>query len=302
MFIVQKKLTYTHVWLVLSFWVGSFLSVDAQSVGNYSVSRSTGISYSSIMSSGNSFSSWRYNGTYSVDDNRSAFTDIGFDFWYNGTRYTQFCVSTNGFIDFSTSTDDGGPQGDDFGYINSAFTAEAIGSATRPALAVFYDDMTTQGGGDPLGASIKYQLDGSAPNRVLTVEWDNMAVYQNTSPDLNFQLKLYEGTGVIEYLYETMVAGTKIFSYTIGINAETRSATPTAAELLTLQTANTGTFSNAIQNNLSVMPSANSMLTFTPLPSVSPVGLLTFSNITNTSMVIVVSCLYCRCQGYLYMG
>ncbi len=137
-----------------------------------------------------------------------------------------------------------------------------------------------------MGASIKYQLDGSAPNRVLTVEWDNMAVYQNTSPDLNFQLKLYEGTGVIEYLYETMVAGTKIFSYTIGINAETMSATPTAAELLTLQTANTGTFSNAIQNNLSVMPSANSMLTFTPLPAVSPVGLLTFSNITNTSITV----------------
>ncbi len=133
----------TSLLLIVFFTV---FNVEAQSVSNYTVTRSTGVGYNSIMSSGNSFSSWRYNGAFSMDDNRSVFTDIGFDFWYNGIRYTQFCVSTNGFIDFSSSTDDGGPQGDDFGYINSAFTAEAIGSATRPALAVFYDDMTTQGG------------------------------------------------------------------------------------------------------------------------------------------------------------
>ena len=82
--------------------------VFGQSVGNYSVLRSTGITYSSIASSGSSFASWRYNGTYSEDDNRSNLTDIGFDFWYNGIRYTQFSVSTNGFLDFSSSKDDEG--------------------------------------------------------------------------------------------------------------------------------------------------------------------------------------------------
>ena len=257
-----------------------------QSVANYSVVRNTGITYSSIASSGSSFASWRYNGTYSEDDNRSNLTDIGFDFWYNGIRYTQFSVSTNGFLDFSSSKDDGGPQGDDFGYINSAFTQAAVGNATRPALAVFYDDMTTTGGIDPLGTCIKYQLSGSSPNQVLTVEWDGMAVYQNTTPDLNFQIKLYESTGIVEYIYETMDNGSKIFSYTIGINAETVSATPTASELLTQQTANGTAFNNTIQNNISTMPVANSQLTFTPVvPTADPSG-LSFSSVTNTGMTL----------------
>ena len=260
--------------------------VAGQSVANYAVIRNTGITYSSIASAGNSFASWRYNGAYSEDDNRSNLTDIGFDFWYNGIRYTQFSVSTNGFLDFSSSKDDGGPQGDDFGYINSAFTQTAVGNATRPALAVFYDDMTTTGGIDPLGTCIKYQLNGSSPNQILTVEWDGMAVYQNTTPDVNFQIKLHESTGIIEYIYETMDNGSKIFSYTIGINAETLSATPTASELLTQQTANGTAFNNTIQNNITTMPVANSQLTFTPvLPSADPSG-LSFSSVTNTGMTL----------------
>lgn len=59
-------------------------SCIAQSVGNYTVSRSTGIDYNSIITSGNSMAGWRYTGGFSEDDNRSEATDIGFDYWYNG--------------------------------------------------------------------------------------------------------------------------------------------------------------------------------------------------------------------------
>lgn len=260
--------------------------LNAQSVANYSVSRTTGITYNSIASTGNSFASWRYNGFYSQDDNRSDFTDIGFDFWYDGTRYTQFCVSTNGFIDFSSSTDDGGPQADDFGYWNGAFTQSNINQATRPAIAPFYDDMTAQGGTEALGNSLKYLVTGSAPNRVLTVEWINMAVYGNTSPNLNFQVKLYESSGIIETVYGTMTQGTHSFSYTCGINAPTMNGTPQVSQLLTQQTENTTSFSNTVQNNLTTMPSNNSMLTFMPPVPASPSGTLTFSSITSTGMTL----------------
>lgn len=258
----------------------------AQSVGNYTVNRNTGITYNSIISSGNSFAAWRNTGAFSVDDNRSEATEIGFDFWYNGQRYTQFSVSTNGFMDFSSSTDDGGPQCDDYGYCNTNFTSSNINTGTWLALAPFYDDMTTRDGADPLGTSIKYQLSGTAPNRILTVEWDAMAVYQNTTPDINFQVKLYESTGVIEYAYETMNNGTKTFSYTVGMNASSVSNPPTTAELLTQQSANSTFFGNSPQNNLSVMPEANSQLQFTPPIPANPSGSLTFSGITNSSMTL----------------
>lgn len=274
---------------IISAFIFIVLGVDnlsSQSLVSYTASRSTGVTYASINITGNAFDSWRNTTSFTQDDNRSDFTDIGFDFWFNGVRYTRFSVSTNGFIDFSTSTDDGGPIGDDFGYVNSAFTSNIITNATNPAIAPFYDDLMAQGGTSALGNSIKYALTGAAPNRTLTVEWINMAVYGNTSPSLNFQVKLVESSGVILINYGTMNTGTQVFSYSMGLNGQILNAPPTAAQLKELQTVNTNLFSNAIQNNLSAMPAANSQYIFTPpVPTVAS-GTVSFSAVTQTGMTI----------------
>lgn len=276
---ILQKILITSIGMLL------FTVLSAQSCANYApITRQTGVSYSSISSTGSAIGSWRNNGAYSQDDNRSEATNIGFDFWYNGDRYTQFNVSTNGYVDFSSSTANGGPTTGAFGYSNAAFTNTTATNRTYPALAPFYDDMMAQGGIEALGNSIKYLMTGTAPNRVLTIEWINMAVYGNTTPSLNFQVKLYETTGVIEYIYGTMTQGTHTFSYTCGINSQT--AANTAVNLNLQQTANSNTFSNTVQNNLTALPANGSKLTFTP-PSTtpaSPSGLLTFTGVTQTSM------------------
>ncbi|MGE0589845.1 MAG: T9SS type A sorting domain-containing protein [Cyclobacteriaceae bacterium] len=256
----------------------------AQSIGNYGTTRTTGISYNSIVSTGDAFSAWRYSGPFNEDDNRSEAADIGFDFWYNGDRYTQYSVSTNGFIDFSNSTDDGGPQCDDYGYCNSQFSASSAG--TWLALAPFYDDMTTGSGTDPLGTSIKHQLTGTAPNRIRIIEWSGMAVYGNTTPDLNFQVKLYETSGRIEFVYGTMNSGTNTFSYTVGINAASVSNSPQVSQLKNQRFANTNTFNNTPQNNLSIMPETNSQISFVPPTPASVSGSLNIGSITSTGMTL----------------
>jgi hypothetical protein len=259
-------------------------NIKAQSLVNYTPTRSTGISYTSIDLTGNAFDSWRNTTSFTQDDNRSNFTDIGFDFWYNGIRYTQFSVSTNGFLDFSTSTADGGASGGAFSYNNTVFSSTAAGTRTYPSLALFYDDLTAQGGVSALGNSIKYVVSGTSPNKVLTVEWINMAVYGNTSPSLNFQAKLYEMTGMIEFIYGTMTQGSHGFSYTSGLNSQTVSNTN--ANLKTLQVSNSNTFTNAPQNNLATLPANNSKYIFTsPVPTPAS-GLLTFSAITQTGMTL----------------
>ncbi|MCB0492863.1 MAG: hypothetical protein KDC93_10650 [Cyclobacteriaceae bacterium] len=256
----------------------------SQSISNYTTSRVTGINYNSIVPTGNAFSSWRYSGAFSEDDNRSEATDIGFDFWYNGQRYTQFSVSTNGFIDFSNSNDDGGPQCDDYGYCNSQFSASNNG--TWLALAPFYDDMTTGSGIDPLGTSIKYQITGTVPNRVLTIEWAGMAVYGNTTPNLNFQVKLYETSGRIEFEYGTMLAGTNNFSYTLGINAVSVGNPPQESQLKNQRFTNTNIFNNTPQNNLTTVPQSNSQISFVPPNPMAPSGSLSIGTITRTGMTL----------------
>jgi len=264
----------------------SFFSIHAQSLANYTSVRNTGVSYTSINLTGSSFASWRNSTSSTQDDNRSDFTNIGFDFWYDGIRYTQFCVSTNGFLDFSTSTDNGGPQADDFGYQNTAFTNANSANATRPAIAPFYDDLTAQGGTAALGNSLKYFLSGSAPNRTLTIEWINMAVFNNVTPSLNFQVKLVETTGQIIVHYGTMNAGTNTFSYSMGLNSPTVSATPTAAQLKMLQTVNGTVLNNTVQNGLSTMPTAASQYIFTPVAPTAVSGTLSFSGASQTAITL----------------
>jgi hypothetical protein len=261
-------------------------NIISQNISNYTVTHQTTLPYSSVFNIAFPVNTWRNTNTYSQDDNRSFFVNIGFDFWYNGQRYTQLSVSTNGFIDFSTDTDNGDNNADDFGFDNNAFTNSNITQSTRPALAVLYDDLMAQGGTSPLGNSIRTHLSGSAPNRTFTVEWRNMAVYGNTTPDLNFQVQLVETTGQIIFHYGTMAAGTHTFSYSLGINSATLSNPPTTAQLRMLQVANTNNFSNGIQNNLSILPLANTRYVFTPPTPANPASNLTITGVSASSLTL----------------
>jgi len=86
--------------------------------------------------------------------------------------------------------------------------------------------------------------------------------------------------------YGTMNSGTFTFSYSMGLNAETLNNSPTAAQLKTLQTVNSNTFSNIERNNLSVMPIANSRYIFIPPTPTAPSGVLSFSSVTQSSMIL----------------
>jgi hypothetical protein len=260
---------------------GLYNNALSQSMGNYAVTRSTGIAYTSIAATGTAFSGWR--NAANLNDNRSNQTPIGFDFWYDGVRYTQFSVSTNGFIDFSANAAVGSGTGA-YGNTNSQFSSFPTG--TYLALAPLYCNLETQSGTAALGSSIFYKVTGSAPSRILTIEWLAMAGSGNTTPSLNFQVNLHETTGIIDYVYGTMTPGTFAFAYTCGINASTMGVVPSAAQLKTQQTANTATFSNAPQNALATLPASNSKLTFTPPAPANPGSVLTFTGVSGTGMTL----------------
>jgi hypothetical protein len=240
-------------------------------LANFTVTRTTGITYNTISTTGTSFAGWR--NTTSIDDNRSNSTPIGFNFNYIGVDYTSFSASTNGFMDLSSSAATGSGTAA-YGYQNTQFTAT---TGTLLAMGPLYDDLIF-----PTGTAqtnmMRYQLDGTAPNRVLTVEWIGVRQFaSSTVGNMNFQVKLYETSNKIEFVYGPMDPGTGTMSYTIGLNGPTMSGTPGLCELLTQQTANTATFSNIPQNALVTAPESNTMISFTlgtssvePVPGVLP--------------------------------
>ncbi len=247
----------------------------ADGIDAYAVTRNTGVGITDI-SSGGSVPTWR-NGT--SDDNLSQNLNIGFSFPFDGAVYTQFRMSSEGFITFNTVTPATGADirscgdAENYSYYNNTFSLfDKLG--TVQSLAPFYDDL--QPNGQSFANSFHYRTDAS-PNR-LTVQWRGMSKYVDTDNctscsygNYNFQVIIYE-TGNIEFAYGTMSSGADEDSknYTCGINSSTISSTLNTAKLFTQQTANSITFSSNPVNNLSTVPTTNSKLTFTRSTPIAP--------------------------------
>lgn len=128
-----------------------------------------------------------------TDDGVSAVTNIGFDFWFMGTRYSQFSATSNGLMRFGST-------------VASATVYGSLypGSFASYAMAApFLGDFATSATG-----KVHYKVTGSAPNRVLVVEWLNMAMdYNSVTVDGTFQVLVYETTNNVEYRYGAMNYG-----------------------------------------------------------------------------------------------
>ena len=158
--------------------------------------------------------------TSSTDDANSAAQNIGFTFEYNGKAFTQFVLNTNGFIKLGATP----PSAANMFLPESATAPEEdpIGSG-NPAdvniLAPFNFDLTA--GSATGGTEYRVATTGAAPNRVCTIQWKNVAdkklVKGLQYGTMNFQVKLYETTGNIEFVYGPAIKGpnTDDFRYAV---------------------------------------------------------------------------------------
>ncbi|WP_445454308.1 T9SS type A sorting domain-containing protein [Flavobacterium sp. 25HG05S-40] len=200
-----------------------------------------------------------------------------FPFTYAGATVSQFRAVTNGFMTLNA------------GNTATAFNNGITNSATNNfVLAPFWEDLYVNNN-TPNSQFVKYEITGSTPNRVLTVQWENIELFNYPGPSLNFQVKLYEGTNVVEYVYGVMqgfdgtnpnnaaVTNGLAFSYTMGMSSSAWASPALAGEVIGLQQANSLSFTslggittNEGLNKLSVLPECNTKYTFTPAGTVRP--------------------------------
>ena len=170
----------------------------AQDITNYSFSTETGAALYNMTGSTQIVAK-------QIDENKSAITNIGFNFYFERTLYTQFSVESNGMLRL------GGTQ-------VTVENANSITSTTnRPKMMTFWDDLSTGNNG-----KIHYKLIGSAPNRILVVEFNmyyNWGIY--TDYNQTSQICLYEGTNEIVFIYGSGITNTN--SATIGIGGSNAS-------------------------------------------------------------------------------
>ncbi|WP_316837281.1 RagB/SusD family nutrient uptake outer membrane protein [Pedobacter nutrimenti] len=116
-----------------------------------------------------------------TDDAISVALPIGFAYNFGGSRYDKFYMSSNGFISF----------------INRSNAAPNISTVRDPLIGPLMDNLNGTGG------AASYATTGTAPNRVLTIEWRNWRWKTGTTiaNNISFQVKLYEMGGKFEMLY-----------------------------------------------------------------------------------------------------
>jgi hypothetical protein len=121
-----------------------------------------------------------------VDDAVNGLYNIGFPFTFCGNTYNQFSASSNGYM---------GLGGIASNQLSGGFSWANVGT---PVLAGFWRDCYTANG------DVTYQVTGTAPNRILVVQWRVNACCAGGNPGSTFQIHLYESGNMIEFWYGTM--------------------------------------------------------------------------------------------------
>lgn len=237
---------------------------------NYNFSWTTGPVV--IATPGNPFT---WNTTTANDEEYSNATNIfadGAAFTFAGTAFTQFQASTNGFIRLGTG-------------LTSATAADALAGTLRSIIAPLWDDLAVSA----TTADITYAHSGSSGSQALTVSWKNVKWNKTAATaNMEFSLKLYEGTNIIEFVYS--VAGTPTAgSASIGL-ADNTVITSAGSATGKFYSINVGGTAGSRQyhesmgytfNGIANAPDAGTTMTFTPVtPSPLAAGTYQVGGIT----------------------
>lgn len=123
---------------------------------------------------------------------------IPFPFKFYGQTHSVVTVAMHGYIVFS---------GDSAAEDNLPIPhAEPSGNPPLTFIAPWWDSLWKSS--TSTVQQIKYQVTGTTPNRVLTIEWKNVEHYDDiASKHFSFQVKLYETTGQIRFAYGSSTPG-----------------------------------------------------------------------------------------------
>jgi len=140
-------------------------------------------------------------GTSSVTNTVTGF-NLPFTFVLDGTPYTRMSISTNGLISFGS----GNVSATGSNSLNS--TSSTYGQF--PRIAPWWDQMYITGGATRYcsnkAPAIRWGVAGSAPNRIVVVDYRDLEVASRTAAYSSWQARFYEGSNMIEFYYTNMTS------------------------------------------------------------------------------------------------
>ena len=201
---LQNRLKSTGKWLPVALLPLLPLAAQAQTL-NYTPTGATNIvtSFTDVSITGTAIT------TANTDDANSAAQPIGFTFNYNGAAFTQFILNTNGFIKLGNAA----PSSAALYYqAETTFGGDALGSAIATDINIIAPfNVNLESGTAAGGAQYQVATTGVAGSRVCTIQWTNVRDKAITSSpqydSFTFQVRLFEGSNNIDFVYGPTVAG-----------------------------------------------------------------------------------------------
>lgn len=131
-----------------------------------------------------------------ADDVAGPLVALPFAFSFFGTPVTHYAVSSNGFLQVFPSA---------MGTSTSSASNSPIPTQSTPngLIASFWDDLTLSG----TSSNVVSNVFGTGSTRHLTVQWEQMMVFQVPGSSITVQARLYETTNVIEVHACSLTAG-----------------------------------------------------------------------------------------------
>lgn len=282
------KNNFFRKWLVLSalfafMCFSPHILLRAQSTANYAFTTSTSGSLGLDMN-GNTVD--MSTGTTQLvaadlDNSSSTVTAIGFNYVFYGSTFTQFSASSNGLIQLGSSA------------VSASGYTVSGGSLASPRFGALVADLRTG-----IAGKVHYKVVGTAPNRCLVIEFLNMSITYVATPGSNdgtYQVRLYETSGAVEYVYGSMFknasntgAAAIHAGFSVNTTANTFAAITTATNTVSYTTFNTNTYTNStnIANLHSTVDGSRRVYLFTPpAVPVAPTA-LTFAPVGSTTMTL----------------
>lgn len=219
-------------------------------------------------------------GASSLSGAGSGLVNLPFDFWYMGARNTQFSVSAFGWLGIGVSLASGN------GWLGG-------NNRLAPLVVTTTSAGTVQAMGTSTTGQIHFKTFGTAPNRVMVIEYQNMTINATlgtgATNDATFQARLYESTGAIEFVYgQVQVSGSTAVFNAIGISSTTtiyqsvnQTTHTSSTTVSSTPTMATGTY--AALNSSS--DGSRRYYRYTPSTATAPSG-LNFSAVTATTTTL----------------
>ncbi|MEC4003791.1 GEVED domain-containing protein [Flavobacterium sp. SUN052] len=192
---------------------------------------------------------------------------IGFNFTYNGYVYDRFAVNANGWISLGSSLlTPSVDMNTTTSYSPLSSTSTAVSNTLVARISAFSRDLMSQAGGE-----IRYELTGTAPNRVLVVQWKNYAKYLAAGDSFTFQIRLNETSNIVQLAYGSMANNVTSTTADCGLRANP-SATASNFSSRTTATNWSATTASVTANDTvllssTIFPASGLTYSWTPPPS-----------------------------------